>query len=165
MQNEIVDPMSIPSQETRACLSSDRSCFMSHRSTAPQVSFPKRSSAHSLTTTFSLMSFINNIEFHPHSQGNPSNQRSASPDQGSQTSVHGPGSPTRQSQMASPNPDVDRSRRDLDRLRSHAVVSARRDRLSTTAEERLIDFAQVRHKPPPTSYTLTFLDSSPSKKN
>ena len=142
-----------------ACPVTDR-----HRSTAPGVSFPKRSSVHSLTSAFSLMSFINNIEFHPHSQENSSNQQSASPDRGSQTSGHRPSSPPRQSQTVSPNPDVDQSRRDPDQLRSRAVISARCDRLSMTAEERLIDFAQVRHKPPPASYTLTFLDSSPSKK-
>lgn len=93
------------------------------------------------------MSLISNIRFHHERPGNLENRRSTSPDQGSQIGSHRSGSPTQQSRTTSPNQDEDRSRRDTDQLRLHAVTSARRDRLSTTAEERLVDFAQVRHHP------------------
>lgn len=102
------------------------------------------------------MSFIQNIDFYSSAQGHSLNQHSTSPGQERQRNSHEPGSPVRQSREASPNQDEGQSGRNLEQLRSHAIVTARRDRLPATAEERLVDFSQARQQ----SFSLLYSHDS-----
>lgn len=116
------------------------------------------------------MSFISTINFQRDPARLQGNAQSQSPDSRHQTSPshdgRGADSPDQPSRTASPDMDVATPGRNPQQLEEYAVTCARRNQLSASAEEGLVDFTWVRsHTPHPFFHPLTIAHSSTKKKS
>jgi len=96
------------------------------------------------------MSFFRNIEFTRHPPDDSQSRHSASPHQRSPAGPGGRGvdSPEQRSQTNSPDIDTgSHGGRSPRQLEEYAINCARRNRLSATSEEGLVEFAQVGSHP------------------